>query len=152
MTEFKASLDKIAIVMTVLITLFFVFLIVSQVLTISNEGPKTGPNVIIALVLFIYTGAYLFRPLKYTVTESGLIIHRPISNVKIRKRQIKHIQVYASRNMYFAVRTFGVGGLFGYFGRFYTSDNGVMTWYVTRQDRCVLIVTDRGQKIVVSPN
>jgi len=49
----------------------------------------------------------------------------------------------------FAVRTFGVGGLFGYYGWFYKK--GAFRLYATRTDRLVELVIG-GKRVVVSPD
>ena len=51
-----------------------------------------------------------------------------------------------------SIRTFGVGGLFGYWGRFANSKIGVMTWYATRRDNAVLITKFNNKKIVLTPD
>jgi hypothetical protein len=48
-----------------------------------------------------------------------------------------------------AVRTFGVGGLFGFYGWFYRK--GAFRLYASRTDRLVEVVID-GKRIVVSPD
>ena len=50
------------------------------------------------------------------------------------------------------VRTFGVGGLFGYYGCFANFTFGSMTWYATRKDKAVLITTNTNKKVLVTPN
>ena len=54
--------------------------------------------------------------------------------------------------MYGVIRTFGVGGLFGYYGQFYNSKIGSMTWYATRQNNTVLVRTIDNKNIVLTPD
>jgi hypothetical protein len=51
-----------------------------------------------------------------------------------------------------SVRTLGVGGLFGYFGKFANIKLGSMTWYATRTDRTVLVRTVDNRKIILTPD
>ncbi len=54
--------------------------------------------------------------------------------------------------MGWAIRIFGVGGLFGYFGKFANKEMGNMTWYATRRDKTVLVTTTGNKKIIVTPD
>lgn len=54
--------------------------------------------------------------------------------------------------LYWSIRTFGVGGLFGYFGKFANAKLGNMTWYATRRDKTVLIKTAGNKKIILTPD
>jgi hypothetical protein len=50
------------------------------------------------------------------------------------------------------IRTFGVGGLFGYFGKFHTPGIGHSTFYATQRKNKILIVTSNDKKIVITPD
>jgi hypothetical protein len=62
---------------------------------------------------------------------------------------VEQVTVLPPGALRFAVRTFGVGGLFGYYGWFYRK--GSFRLYATRTDRLVEVVV-RGGRIVVSPD
>jgi hypothetical protein len=62
---------------------------------------------------------------------------------------VEQVAVLPPGALRFAVRTFGVGGLFGYYGWFYRK--GPFRLYATRTDELVEIVV-RGARIVVSPD
>jgi hypothetical protein len=55
------------------------------------------------------------------------------------------------REMWTTVRLFGVGGMFGYYGKFYSFALGNENWYATDMNRAVLLETDTG-KFVVTPD
>ncbi|HLA54855.1 MAG TPA: PH domain-containing protein [Flavobacterium sp.] len=148
--EFKASLDIPAKIITLGITVLFASLIIWPVFTISDNGVPSLIYVPAAL-LIIYFGAFIYSPRKYSVTENTIIIHRPIGNVTIPQSEITALEI-SKRGMPFAMRTFGVGGLFGYFGSFYNFDMGNMSWYITRRDKTILIKTSKDKKILISPD
>lgn len=50
------------------------------------------------------------------------------------------------------IRTFGVGGLLGYFGKFYTPQIGHMTFYATQRTNRILIVDKQGKKFLLTPD
>jgi len=63
--------------------------------------------------------------------------------------EIEGVSVLPSGSLRGAVRTFGVGGLFGHYGWFYRK--GAFRLYATRTDRLVEVVIE-GRRIVVSPD
>ena len=96
--------------------------------------------------------AYGYHPIRYEVNTECLIIHRPFTNIIIQKKDIRSLAVLTKEEMGFVVRVFGVGGLFGYFGKFSSGSMGMMVWYATRRDNFVLVQTNSGQKIVLTPD
>lgn len=146
--KFAASLDKTAKVITIGIGILFAFLIALPFL---GKESDTAEIYIPGGLLAIYTLAFLFSPQRYSVTESLLIIHRPIRNIYLRRRDIEEVGVLEKANVNGAMRTFGVGGLFGYFGKFYNYGIGSATWYMTRTDKAVL-VRMKNKKVVLSPD
>jgi hypothetical protein len=62
---------------------------------------------------------------------------------------IREIEILPPGALRGAIRTFGVGGLFGYYGWFYKK--GAFRLWATRSDRLVEIVA-AGRRVVVSPD
>ena len=149
--KYPASLDMTAIVVTAIITLSFVCIIFAQFPSVS-EGFTQGPLSVIILCSGIYIFSLCFRPLRYSVTPTEVRIVRLIADVVVPRSEIVTAEQIEPRTIRWSIRTFGVGGLFGYFGKFSNSKIGNMTWYVTRRDTPVLIKTKGGRKILVSPN
>ena len=148
---FDTSLDKLAKGVTIGITILFATIIVGQYIAF-KDGDKTIPNCITVGLLLIYFFIFAFRPINYILTTEKLIIHRPLSNVKINRDEIKSIEQIAKEKLGNTFRTFGVGGLFGYFGKFANTKLGSMTWYATRRDKAVLITTSDNKKILLTPD
>lgn len=148
---FKTSLDPLAKGVTIGITLLFATIIIGQYFTF-NSVEKTIPNYISIGLLLIYFIIFAFRPLNYTLTIDELIVHRPLINVKIYRTEIKSVELIDKEKLGQTFRTFGVGGLFGYFGKFANAKLGSMTWYATRRDKAVLITTVDNKKIVLTPD
>jgi sugar phosphate permease len=147
--EFTASLDKLAKWITIGIGVLFLGLIANAILQSNSSQSILLAS---ATLLLVYGICWLYRPVKYTVTANELIISRPIGKVIIARQDIAGVKMLERSNISYAVRTFGVGGLFGYFGKFYNTAFGHMTWYVTRRDNPVLITTNHNKKIIVSPD
>jgi len=148
---FKTSLDKTAKVITVLFTLSFACIIAAQFLI--NDSNNSYRSLYVTIILLIlYCLAFVFHPTAYKVTNDMLIIYRPIGNVRIKRTDIQKVAVIDEKEISNAIRTFGVGGVFGYYGSFANYHLGSMNWYATRKDKAVLITTNDNKKIVVTPN
>jgi hypothetical protein len=138
---YKASLDKTAILITNLVTLLFGALIVFNFIL---------PLAILLLVIYLI--CLIMKPLSYEITKDELIIRRLIKSVRINRSDIESLELKDKSDLTGTVRTFGVGGLFGWYGKFANSQLGNMTWYVTRRDKPVLIIKKDSKKILISPD
>lgn len=148
---YKTSLDNLAKGITIGVTIVFAIIIIGQYSIIKEAGKATPIYTIVALLL-IYFIAFVFRPINYNLTADKLIIHRLFADVKIDRNQIKSVELLDKDKIGWAIRTFGVGGLFGYYGKFANRKLGSMTWYATRKDRTVLVQTVDNKKIILTPN
>jgi hypothetical protein len=149
--RFNASLDKTAIVLTVLITVLFATIIGGQYAIIADAG-RAVPIYTTVGCLAIYGLAFAFRPAGYVVTADEVIISRPLADVHIRRADIKRVAALPARDIGGAIRLFGVGGLFGYYGKYANTLLGRMTWYATRRDTPVLVETTAGKKYILTPD
>lgn len=148
---YKTSLDNLAKGVTIGVTLLFAFIIFGQYSIIKDAGRAIPIYTTVALLL-IYFIAFAFRPINYKLSADQLIIHRLLSDVKIDRQQIKSVEYLDKEKIGWAVRTFGVGGLFGYFGKFANTKIGSMTWYATRRNKAVLVKTINNKKIILTPD
>ena len=154
--EYKASFDKATKVITFLLFLVFftVGLIGLGIIHFPNTSTATGTGLLIGFVVFLLllTGCYLFSIKDYVVNDNDLIIRRPIGNRIIPLPDIEEARLIAKGEMKGTIRTFGNGGLFGYYGKFYNRTLGSMTWYVTQRKNMIYIKTTSGNKIIISPD
>ncbi len=96
--------------------------------------------------------SFLYHPKDYKVTRVELIIKRQCADVHIRMRDILDCRALTDADMNGTIRTFGVGGLFGYFGHYHNSMIGDMTFYATRQTGLVLVHVANGEALILSPD
>ncbi|MCY7290574.1 MAG: PH domain-containing protein [Ferruginibacter sp.] len=149
---YKTSLDSLAKVVTASISIIFAAIIVVQISLIKGEGNAVPIFTTVTLAI-IYFGTFSFRPISYILTQDKLIIQRPLSVVKMERDEIKSVEQLNNDKLSWTVRTFGVSGLFGYFGNFRNIQLGNMTWYATRRkDKIVLVTTINNKKIILSPD
>lgn len=148
---YKTSLDKHAITLTALITALFIFIIAMQFSIITDEEGRDGAYYTSIACLLIYFLSFAFRPLGYQITASEIIIIRPLTNAHIKRLDVQSAEVMNSNVLNGAIRTFGVGGLWGYYGNFYNFSLGRMIWYATRKDKIVLLKTTK-ENIIITPD
>ncbi|MGI4863691.1 MAG: PH domain-containing protein [Janthinobacterium lividum] len=149
--RFKASLDKTAIVLTVLVTIVFATIIGGQYTVIANVG-RAVPLYTTVGCLLVYGLAFAFRPAGYVVTADEVIISRPLLNVHIKRADIRRVAALPASGLSASIRLFGVGGLFGYYGKYTNFALGRTTWYATRRDTPVLIETVDNKKYILTPD
>lgn len=149
--KYKTSLGAWTKGITILVTILFAYIIFQQYAIIKDAG-KADPIFTTTLLIAVYLIALAFRPVYYKITSDKLIIHRLISNVKIDRQNIRRVEMIDKNKISWSLRTFGIGGLFGYFGNFANTKLGRMTWYATRRDRTVLVVTNDDKKIILTPD
>jgi hypothetical protein len=154
--EYKASLDTLAKGIT--IGIFILLIAIGQksvrALLVAQGDTTTILIHTGTLLLFvaILLGSWLYAPQSYTVDSNDLTISRPIGKVSIKLSDIKQVRILADNETKGTIRTFGVGGLFGYFGKFYTPGIGHTTFYSTQRKNKILIVTNNDKKIVITPD
>lgn len=150
-TTYKTSLDNVAKGITIGVTILFAAIIVMQFLIFRNGRTSASMYITVALLL-IYFIIFAFSPINYRLSPDELVIHRFLSDVKINRNQIKSVELLDKNAIGWAIRIFGVGGMFGYYGKFANKKLGSMTWYATRKNNTVLIQTTDNKKIIVTPD
>jgi hypothetical protein len=106
------------------------------------------------LLLAIYFYCYAIAPQYYVLTDSELKIRRLLRSVHIPLTELKAVYEVSDGKKLAgnSIRTFGVGGLFGYFGKFWNRELGKMKWYLKNFDHVIAIETKAGDKILISPD
>jgi hypothetical protein len=150
MMLFKASPDKSVKIFTAVISFIFLLSVIGLIGIFIVEKSIILP-VLSLVILSAFVLAYVYRPVSYTISNEQLFINRLAGDIVIPKASIKQVDVIDKDVVDGAFRTFGVGGLFGYFGKFSNARFGSMTWYVSRMDKLVLLTTDT-EKILLSPD
>lgn len=149
--NFKASLDKLAVIITVVVTIIIGVLIIANILFLDSIS-KHWNLFITFLLLLIYFGSFIFRPMYYVVKSNEVIIYRLIKSVKIKRNDIISVEIIDKQRTAGTIRTFGVGGLFGYYGKFWNKNLGSMQWYATQRINYILITTSKNKKIILTPD
>lgn len=105
---------------------------------------------IIMLAIVLVLTIYLWAPRRYSIDRTNISIHRGIGDIQIPLSEVKDVRKDPS-GFFEAIRVFGVGGMFGYYGRFYSGKLGHYTAYVTNGKNAVIIESKK-VKYMISPN
>ena len=147
--KFKASLDNLVKIITV--SCFILFTVISYFVFANNQLPIPALIAIMASLWLTFILCYLFHPTAYSISGDKIIVHRPLSDLIIPRTDLLDIRIPAEAEMRWTIRTIGVGGLFGYFGKFTNTQLGGMTWYATQRGNYVLLITQT-RRIIITPD
>ncbi len=154
--EYKASLDALAKGITIGVFILFIAIGQQSVRAILVAKGDTAGILIhsgmLLLFVAILLGSWLYAPQSYTLDRNELTINRPIGKVKIKLGDLKQVRLLADNETKGTIRTFGVGGLFGYFGKFYMPGIGHATFYATQRKNRILIVTNNDKIWIITPD
>lgn len=130
---------------TITIVVLF-FLILFPISSFFFEPPKPIISVISFLLMYgaIFI-AYGFIPQRIAISSDQILIKNIFGSIVINIMEIESFGKIEKLGL--NIRTFGVGGLFGYFGRF----NGGDLWYVTNTHKKVKIILKSGKIYMISP-
>lgn len=118
-------------------------------LTNQDVAAKVICSCILCLIFFTLIFTVVYQPRKLILSETHIIMKRIVGRVCISYSDIADISLYNRENVV-EIRTFGIGGLGGYIGKFYNSKVGFYTAYVGDYSQAFLIKTNNGEKYVMS--
>lgn len=155
---FKASLGTTVKITTIVCVLLLsipsVILMLTFILNLfENKFDKKDvimPILAIGLFAFLYW-VFTERIIGYKILSEGIKIIKGTNSELIKKETILEVKPIAYKDLRFSIRTFGIGGVFGFSGSYTNKKFGDMTWYFTRKDKLVMIVTNT-QKFILSPD
>lgn len=144
--EFEASLDLFSKIITIGLACTFLYVAAATILKVKRHASTKISAILGAAILF----SYLYGTHSYVVTDSELIIKQRVAGKRIPIKDIVDLQVNPSLGM--TIRVFGVGGVFGYFGIYYSRALGFVNFYATQLNSRVFIKTKTGEKLLISPD
>ena len=106
-------------------------------------------------VALLYLSVSLWwRPTRFDLDDSGLVIRWPARRQQIPWREIRAARALdrraLRRELGIAARI-GAGGLWGGFGWLWSSRRGLLDLYVSRTDRILLIERQPGRALLITP-
>ncbi len=154
--KYKASLDTLAKLTTSATMLLFIGLGYRSIQDFGLPPSGTGNIISLSLILLFLIGTllgtYLYAPQAYFIDTTQLVIIRMAHNKTIKISDITEVHLIADDEMGVTMRTFGVGGLFGYYGRYVSTKMGRLTFYTTQRKNRIVIKTKDGKNIMITPD
>ena len=148
--KFKASLDRLTIAITVLVVV--VFTIITYEVVLRGHDFSTNSLCIVAVMWMVFIVCYGLHPKAYELQDSSLNILCPFYSFSYAKKDIQRVRFADRTEMVATIRVFGVGGLFGYYGKFYNRTLGWMNWFATQRKNYIILETTGNDKIVLTPD
>lgn len=148
---FKATLDKTSKFLSIGTFLLLIGIIITSFF-FEKEVKFEYKLFLMIFFILILVITYILSVNSYEINKSNITIKRLSYNITIEFNQIKNIEKLEDGKLTWSLRTFGSGGLFGYFGKFWNKEFGNMTWYATRRDKAIMIITNEDAKIVITPD
>lgn len=93
---------------------------------------------IFGLIAIFFLIIYTFSPKGYYITPKGIEIVKVLGSIFIPTNQIKHAEIILEASL---LRSFGSGGLFGYFGIFYEDNEHQVQIYCTTMKNIIRVKT-----------
>lgn len=129
--------------MTIILVLF---LLIFPLISFFFEPRRIIVSIFSLVIMYgVVLISYAFIPKKILITDSQILIKNLFGKVTINLDEMYSIAKVEKAS--FNLRTFGVGGLFGYFGYF----NGKDVWYVTNIHKKIKITLKSGKVYMISP-
>lgn len=97
------------------------------------------------IIIFLGTiiGVLLLMPLRLTIENNKIILHRLIGSIHIPFKDIIELKGIPNSETAYSIRLLGSGGLCGYLGKFRNKKLGNYSMYATNLNELILIRTDR---------
>jgi len=143
--EFPLSWDDLIKGMTAAIFALFAALVVIFGFVLHNLPLVVGIFALFACILLM---PLLWAPQSYALQGNVVTVRRRIGDVKIHVARVPERWKWT----WWGLRLFGSGGLYGYFGYFMFKGIGRVRMYATNRHSLVLLVDEKGSKVLVSPN
>jgi hypothetical protein len=107
--------------------------------------------VVLALVsVAVIALAYAYSPRSFEISDGTFRVKRLVGDVVFPLTSLRFVRDANPADFRGIVRLWGSGGLFGYYGLFWSKALGKSKWYLTDRSKAV-VVTDGNQTVLVSP-
>ena len=153
--EYKASKDMTVQIVTIGVVTLYAFIGYKSIMGLIHSNWNLTPIFIhSSVILFLFATlsfCFLYAPKSYALNNDKLVIHRSLNDKFIPIDSIIDIRLINKSELKGTIRTFGVGGIFGNYGKFYSNGLGNYTMFGTQSKNYVLIKTN-SKKYVITPD
>ncbi|ODS78911.1 MAG: hypothetical protein ABS46_16450 [Cytophagaceae bacterium SCN 52-12] len=152
---FKASMDSTTKVITSLVILMLAGVSILPLKELLAPDVSFGDvirnTLAVVFLVALPVGIWIYAPSGYEIDAGRLVIHRNVGQVSIDLNEIAEVKRQEGV-IGRSIRTFGVGGLFGFYGKFYTDGVGSATFYATQRKNWVWVKLKSGKNILLTPD
>ena len=149
MHRFRASLSRKVVIITGFVAV--IMIVVSASAIMSQPDMNRAAQLALAILPIAALGAgLLFRVWGYDLHADHIRVRRIAFPVRLPIAPLKSVE-QAPDLMKRSVRTFGNGGLFGFYGRFWKPGFGKFHAYVTNPENTVVLNSEE-KMIALSPD
>lgn len=153
MTREKVSLSQtvrlITWILIPVIVIFGLLLPIRDFMHTPHSTMQAMLGCVILLVFLTLCVIFFYAPKEISLTEDRLILTKGASRLTLRYADIQDVRMYDPRSTG-NIRVFGIGGIFGYVGRYYNRDIGYYTSYVGDYSQAFLLETRTRKKYLLS--
>jgi hypothetical protein len=153
--KYPASLDLPAKITTILVIVLFAiagYEMVRNITAYHSTARLSFEAVTVLVLILAIVVSYIYAPRAYMLDSDFLTILRPGGNKSFKLADIVAVKSVPDGSIIWALRLFGVGGLFGYFGKYWTFALGSVTYYNTKKYNRIVITAAGDQKIMITPD
>lgn len=133
---------------TRIISVCVVALLVAGSLLAMRSGAVAVIVVLVSVAVIALT--YAYSPRGFEISDGAFRVKRLIGDVVFPLATLRFVRDATPADFRGCVRLWGSGGLFGYYGLYWTKALGQSRWYVTDRSKA-LVVTDGSKNILISP-
>ena len=154
-TIYECSQSKAVKWITSIFILAMVIGVLVEIYYVSQGMDATGAIIVSAILLAAVFSCFFIFPLYIISDDEGIGIRTLLRTIRVDYKDIDHIERIDAQTPLLGAKTirlFGVGGVFGYIGLFYTKDIGMFRSYVTDKKKAFLIYRVKGMPIAISVN
>jgi Bacterial PH domain len=138
--SFSASYDRVTKTISTLVCLFLLAIVAAS---------HSFIFCVLAVVLVLVS--YAYSPRGYVIADRSIVVRRLAGRPRIALDDAREVRRATPDDSSGAIRLFGSGGLFGYYGLFSSAKLGKFTAYVTNRNNKVLVVTG-SRTVLFSPD
>ena len=109
-------------------------------------------SICIAEIVLIIGPCLIFSPRSLHITDDSLVVNCVAYRKRIAKSDISEVKEYNLKPDALGVRTFGIGGVFGYIGHFYSCKIGRYTAFVGDSGKAFYVKLKSGKTYLLSCN
>jgi len=103
--------------------------------------------ILIAVVVILF----LYAPLGFLLTDSGLVIKRPVGSIKIPYSEIVEAHYRPGEWAWWRLRLWGSGGFLGFFSLCWDKKHGRHRVHITNRHNLVVVKTCGRETFMISP-